>query len=158
MANIQLLPNTDLFTVTADAYAQGCNTLGLMGAGIARQFKDRYSDMAEAYKKFCEIHGFSKDLRGTMYVWDRSAPIILNLFTQYQPGRHPVDEYDECLGYVRTCFERMFAYATTKELDSIAMPQIAAGIYRLDWDDVFEQLVQAYDESDWNGVVMVALK
>lgn len=157
MSKVELHPDTNLFTLEVDAYAQGCNTLGLMGAGIAKQFRDLYPEMADAYKEVCKRSGYSKELCGSFFLWEKSTPIIYNLFTQFQPGRHPENEYQHCLEIIQQCFYEMFNSAVKLDLKTIGIPCIGAGIYRLKWDDVLEQIIQAYDNSNWTGTVHVAL-
>ena len=157
MSKIKLHPATNLFTLEVDAYAHGCNTLGLMGSGIAKQFRDRDPAMTVAYKEVCKNAGYNESLLGGFFFWDKSTPMVYNLFTQFQPGRHPKNEYDKCLLYVGTCFANMFADAANRGLNSIGMPCIGAGIYRLEWDDVFEELIQAYDSMPWDGTVHIAM-
>jgi len=41
----------DLFSSDCPALGQGVNTLGLMGAGIAVEFRRRWPAMAEAYRQ-----------------------------------------------------------------------------------------------------------
>lgn len=45
-----------IFDVPADAYTNTINCVGVMGAGIALEFKKRYPKMFEHYRKQCSTH------------------------------------------------------------------------------------------------------
>ena len=67
---------------------QGVNCRGIMGAGIAVPFKQKYPDMFTEYKTLCDL--FPNLLPGTAQVWigdGTGLPDVVNLFSQYQPGR-----------------------------------------------------------------------
>jgi O-acetyl-ADP-ribose deacetylase (regulator of RNase III) len=38
----------------AQAFAHGCNCQGSMGGGIARAFRERYSEMFDEYRRQCK--------------------------------------------------------------------------------------------------------
>ena len=58
----------DLFSSPAQVIVNTVNTVGVMGKGIALEFKRRYPEMFEKYKKVCE--NASKDLYVT---WDKAV-------------------------------------------------------------------------------------
>ena len=74
---------------------QGTNCRGIMGAGIAVQFKARYPDMFTEYKTLCDL--FPNLLPGTAQVWigDGDIPDVVNLFSQFYPGANAEMEYLE---------------------------------------------------------------
>ena len=45
-----------IFDTPADAYVNTINTRGIMGAGIALEFKNRYPKMFDHYKMMCDKH------------------------------------------------------------------------------------------------------
>ena len=45
-----------IFDIPADAYVNTINCIGVMGAGIALEFKNRYPKMFEHYKEQCSKH------------------------------------------------------------------------------------------------------
>lgn len=85
----------DLFDPEHDftALAQGTNCRGVMGAGIAVPFKQRFPDMFTDYKALCDSsHHF---LPGTAQVWigDGTDIDVINIFSQYHPGANAVMDY-----------------------------------------------------------------
>lgn len=114
----------NLFDVRADILVNTVNCVGVMGKGVALEFKNRYPAMFFAYRAACA----RGDLRiGTIHVWHRDVWII-NLPTK-KDWRN-TSEY-ECIeaglialrNYLR---EQSRAY-------SVAMPPPGCGNGGLDW-------------------------
>lgn len=150
---IQYLPKTNLFTVSADAYAQGVNCKGKMGRGVARQFRIHYPLMYLSYTACCARHFNSATLCGTIHTWyDPDVEFrIYNLFTQHLPGKNAH------LNYVRGCFNQMFNSATISSLKTIAIPDmIGCGIGGLEREDVVRTITESGSESYWKGTLLVA--
>jgi O-acetyl-ADP-ribose deacetylase (regulator of RNase III) len=76
-----------------NALAQGVNTRGIMGSGIAVDFREKFPDMYEDYMDECSK--YSSVLPGLMHQWyDEKGtggcypdnPAVYNLFSQIHPG------------------------------------------------------------------------
>jgi len=125
------------------AIAHGCNCQGVMGAGIALQFKNRYPEMFEWYKFKCQHKDFSP---GDAFVWKGKNYIgrvedryILNLATQDRPGPYARLEWiDQSLRSAIKTFG--------EAVPTIAMPNIGCGIGGLDWEDV-EVVLETLEKS-----------
>lgn len=73
-----------LFASGLPALAHGVNCKGVMGAGIAREFRARWPGMYESYRRRC-LRG--EMLPGEIQPWeDPDGPVIYNLATQQDPG------------------------------------------------------------------------
>src|SRR5436309_7145054 len=70
----------DLFTSQAQTRVNTVNCVGIMGKGVAQEFKKRYSAMFEDYAQRCE----RKQVRlGEPYLYrDRSGVLIVNFPTK----------------------------------------------------------------------------
>lgn len=127
----------DLFTSDAEVLAHGCNCQGVMGAGIAKEFKDRYPGMFKEYNLACKGRTFEP---GSYMVYEAtSSKTILNLATQDYPGRNArLDLIEKSLTK---------ALEAHPELKSIAMPRIGCGIGGLAWEEVervLKRVAKAY--------------
>jgi O-acetyl-ADP-ribose deacetylase (regulator of RNase III) len=72
----------DLLEADVDAYVNAVNTMGVMGKGIALQFKQRYADMFKAYQKACQ----SGELQtGKMQLFDRGDSQCPRYIINFQP-------------------------------------------------------------------------
>lgn len=114
-----------------DALAQGVNTKGKMGAGIAVPFRTKWPDMYTEYQKLCTE--FTDILPGLLHtwanpLWNDQDPIqfVFNLFSQDWPGRH--GNYYWLAS--STLLMRFEAEATG--LERVGLPWIGCGIAGLE--------------------------
>jgi len=124
----------DIFTTTARGIGHGVNTEGVMGAGIAKQFKDRFPVMYIMYRANCLDKIMSG---GDTFVWpiisetEGSLPLyIYNIASQEAPGPNAQ------LDWLRTGVIKAVAHADQMGLDVIALPRIGSGIGGLDEAEV----------------------
>jgi len=127
-----------LFDSTADALAHGCNTIGKMGAGIAREFKERYPEMYRDYVQRCREKTF---LPGQGYLFrNPEKPHIINLATQAESLAR-IEYVDSAFAWLRNSYREL-------EIRSVAMPRIASGLGALDWEEVHTLLRRHLGSSD----------
>jgi O-acetyl-ADP-ribose deacetylase (regulator of RNase III) len=84
MAKEPRLLDGDLLDQKTDVIAHQVNCLGVMGAGVAAQIKDKYPEVYEGYKNFCQEASHSESLLGKCMVCisDDGSPVVANLFGQ----------------------------------------------------------------------------
>lgn len=121
-----------------DALAQGVNTKGKMGAGIAVEFRTRYPQMYAEYKKLCD--DFTDILPGLLHTYNpvKDEPVIFNMFSQDWPG--PYGRYE----LLSSSALLMRMQAESLELDSVGLPWIGCGIAGLKHHNVqhfFERIL-----------------
>lgn len=126
----------DLLAVEADALVNTVNCVGVMGKGVALQFKRRFPDMFRAYKHACD----RGEVRlGRMWVWEtgllEGPRYIINFPTKdHWKGRSRLEWIRDGLVDLRRVIAGL-------ELESVALPPLGAGNGGLDWADV-EPLIQ----------------
>lgn len=114
------------------ALAHGVNCRGVMGAGIAVEFKRRWPQMFTAYAQAC---GTGELTVGGMFAWQVAEDRwVYNLASQDRPGK------DARLDAVATSLEAALAHACVHSVPSIALPRIGCGIGGLDWPEVADVL------------------
>lgn len=117
----------DLFSSPAQVIVNTVNTVGVMGKGIALEFKKRYPDMFENYKKVCDKHNLQT---GKLMLWYGKDHWIL-LFPTKEHWRNPSKmEYIE-KGLM--AFTRKYA---SYNITSIAFPKLGCGNGELNWNEV----------------------
>lgn len=109
------------------AYAHGCNCAGAMGRGIAVQFKERYPEMYREYLRRCKVGEFCP---GDVYLYKNEKEAVFNLGTEkhWRLGAE--------LSFVEQSLTGMVELAKAHHIDRIALPRIAAGLGKLDWEEV----------------------
>ncbi|PJF30997.1 MAG: hypothetical protein CUN51_05830 [Candidatus Thermofonsia Clade 1 bacterium] len=116
-----------LFNSPAQVLVNTVNTVGVMGKGVAKEFKRRYPQMAERYRELCE--------RGLLTVgklWLYRAPDkwILNFPTK----KHWRER--SRLKYIESGLQKFVATYRSRGITSISFPMLGCGNGQLNWDEV----------------------
>lgn len=128
----------DLFAGDESVIAHGCNTRGVMGAGIARAVQEYYwDDVFLPYAKACNGWEF---VPGSAQRCVTENRVVYNLGTQDDPG--PCAKYWWVLLSFANMFEQMHVHGETR----VAVPRIGAGIGGLDWRMVESMIETANSE------------
>lgn len=135
----------DLFELGLSAIGHGCNTVGSMGAGIAREVRRRWPDCYRDYAELCRTGRF---MIGGFHAWEGDGIVVYNLATQVRPGR------DARLDAIRDAVAAALADAQARGLDRLGLPRIGAGIGGLDWSDVRRVLREVAADSPVELVVV----
>jgi O-acetyl-ADP-ribose deacetylase (regulator of RNase III) len=123
----------DLLKAGTEALVNAVNTVGVMGAGLARQFRLAYPHNTAAYEKACR----NKEVRiGRMFVWESGrGPLIVNFPTKTD-WRQPSE-----LAYIAEGLRDLRQVISDYDLRSIAVPALGCGLGGLDWDEVYPLIV-----------------
>lgn len=118
---------TPLFDSPAQTLVNTVNTVGVMGKGIAAEFKRRYPEMFDRYRVFCQ----SKQLDiGKLYLYRTPNKWVLNFPTK-KHWRYPSK-----MVYIEAGLQKFVSTYTECGVSSIAFPQLGCGNGGLNWDDV----------------------
>lgn len=156
----------DILTSTADVICHQVNCKGVMGAGLAKQIKDKYPAVFRYYKARCDEDkrvraelGFSKStllgLTQICYKEDylvgcvKDKQMIVNLFAQDGYGRDKqYTDYDALRKCLKSLSELFRGRATT-----VAIPyQMGCGLGGGDWSvvlPIIEEELAAYTVEIW---------
>lgn len=121
-----------------DVICHGANCLQIMGAGIARQIRDKYPEAYAADKK-TKIAD-DKKLGTFSKAKTKEGFLVYNFYTQYHLGRCAT------LSAIKSCFEKL-KQEITKET-RIGIPAIGCGLGGLNWKDVeklIDEVMVGYD-------------
>lgn len=117
----------DLFKSPARAIVNTVNTVGVMGKGIAKDFKTIYPEMFQKYQFICEKNQFQV---GQLWLYKTNHKWVLNFPTKKdwtQPSK---------LEYIKTGLEKFASTYADKGITSIAFPMLGCGNGGLNWEDV----------------------
>jgi O-acetyl-ADP-ribose deacetylase (regulator of RNase III) len=125
----------DLFTSPAQVLVNTVNTVGVMGKGIAKEFKAIYPDMFRVYQGLCEREELTV---GKLFLHRTPHKWVLNFPTKrHWRQRSRVEDIEAGL---RTFVARYAEY----RLVSIAFPQLGCGNGELDWETQVRPLMERY--------------
>lgn len=132
----------DMFTSKAQIFVQGVNTVGVMGAGIAKQFREKFPDMYNNYKMHCDnnwlnpgdLHTFPNIEEIDWRVRNKPQFIVANIASQDLPGANAR------LSWLSIGLNSLF-FSISGWGYLVAIPQIGCGIGGLDWADVKPMIV-----------------
>ncbi len=133
----------NLLEAEADALVNTVNTQGVLGKGIALQFRKAFPEMEAPYKRACA----TGELRpGTLHVFERDvllAPRYIINFPTKRDWKHPSRMADIQAGLVA-----LVNLVQERGIKSIAVPPLGCGNGGLDWRDVFPMIVDAFARLD----------
>ena len=136
-----------VFNTSAKTIVNTVNCVGVMGAGIALEFKLRFPEMYKDYKKKCD-----KNLVriGRPYIYSHSDDLwILNFPTKkHWKNKSKIDWIEAGLKY----FSKNYSDV---KMESVAFPKLGTNNGGLDWDEV-NGLMEQY-LSDLNIEIYICL-
>ena len=127
--NIIEFSNDDIFKSDAEALVNPVNCVGIMGKGLALQFKQRFPKNFEHYQNWCKekptagcIMCFKTDLEQPKY--------IINFATKnHWRDKSSLIDIEEGL-------KILINIISFHKINSIAIPALGAGLGGLDWNEV----------------------
>jgi O-acetyl-ADP-ribose deacetylase (regulator of RNase III) len=125
----------DILESRAEALVNTVNCVGVMGRGIALQFKNKFPANFKAYEAACERGEVQP---GRMFVystgWVTGPRYIINFPTKrHWRGKSRIEDIEAGLAALRREIEE-------RKIRSIAIPPLGAGLGGLDWKQVRPQI------------------
>ncbi|MBN1804874.1 MAG: macro domain-containing protein [Sedimentisphaerales bacterium] len=125
------LTRGDILKADAEALVNTVNCVGVMGRGIALQFRKAFPENFKAYKSVCD----KKQLHpGTMLVYDlnrfQNPRYIINFPTKrHWKGKSKLED-------IKSGLESLVQEISKRNIRSIAIPPLGCGLGGLDWIQV----------------------
>ena len=128
----------NILNAQAEALVNTVNCVGVMGKGIALQFKKAFPENFKAYKNACQ-RGEVKP--GSMFVFDTGQKLpryIINFPTK----RHWRDKsrYED----IEAGLQALVKEITARNIGSIAIPPLGSGLGGLDWAKIKPMIEKAF--------------
>lgn len=129
------IENRDLFTVPQGYYLAHCISADFaLGAGIAKAFDEVYNMRFRLFREY------------DMYSYEGGDALLIdnvfNLVTK--PKCYHKPRYEAVREALETMKDIMGDLAITK----LAMPKIATGLDRLNWDEVYDIICEVFEDTD----------
>jgi O-acetyl-ADP-ribose deacetylase (regulator of RNase III) len=117
----------DLLAADVEALVNTVNTAGVMGKGLALQFKRAYPTAFEAYRRACQ----AGEVRlGEMHVVDTGTRLIINFPTKgHWRAKSKLADVEAGLQDLARVLEQ-------RTVKSVAVPPLGCGLGGLNWEDV----------------------
>ncbi|MYB35674.1 MAG: macro domain-containing protein [Gammaproteobacteria bacterium] len=133
----------DIIRDEADALVNTVNCVGVMGRGIALQFKKAFPDNFEEYRKACHR---GEVLPGRMFITERDTlagpRFIVNFPTKrHWRGKSRIEDIESGL-------EALGHEIRERDIKSIAIPALGSGLGGLNWSEVKSRIVAALENVD----------
>lgn len=125
----------DMFKSPARVLVNTVNTVGVMGKGIAKDFKEIYPEMFKKYQVLCEKQLFQI---GQLWLYKTEHKWILNFPTKKHWRSKSKVEYIE-LG-----LKKFVSTYAEKGITSISFPMLGCGNGGLDWETEVQPLMERY--------------
>lgn len=134
----------DMMQSGAEALVNTVNTVGVMGKGIALQFKEAFPSNNKAYIDACK----NKELEigKLLPVWDENLQLGRKLIINFPTKTHW--RYPSKYEYIEKGLIALRALLQKEEIKSIAIPPLGCGNGGLDWNKVKPMIEQALSGLD----------
>ncbi len=127
----------NLLTADVDALVNTVNTEGVMGKGLALQFKKAFPENFASYERACKA---GEVKTGQMHIVQRLAsPRFIINFPTKRHWRQPSK-----LEYVRDGLRNLVAQVKRLNIESIAVPPLGCSNGGLEWSAVHPLIIEAF--------------
>lgn len=138
----------DLLRADVDALVNTVNCVGIMGRGVALQFKKAFPSNFADYKSACDR---GEVMPGRMFITRRDAlsgpRFIINFPTKrHWKGKSRIEDIESGLDALRSQIQ-------SHSITSIAIPPLGAGLGGLNWSDVRSRIEQRLADLDIDIIV-----
>ena len=138
----------DILTAPAEALVNTVNCVGVMGRGIALQFKNAYPDNFKAYAAACSRGEVQPGKMLTFETGKFAPKYIINFPTKrHWRGKSRIEDIDIGL-------QALAAEINKRKIKSIAIPPLGSGLGGLNWLDVRPKIEKALAHLDDVDVVV----
>ncbi len=121
----------DLLKADAEALVNPVNCVGVMGKGLALQFKKAFRKNFEAYAAACRRGEVEP---GRMFVFETERLINPRYVINFPTKRHWRDQ--SRLEDIQSGLVALSAEVRDRDIRSIAIPRLGSGLGGLDWSEV----------------------
>ncbi len=130
----------DLLKADVEAVVNAVNTQGVMGKGLALQFRERYPDNYQAYRQACQAGAVRP---GRMLICTRDPserPRYIINFPTKRHWRNPSRMED-----IESGLAALVAEVRCLGIRSVAVPALGCGLGGLPWPGVYERMRHAFE-------------
>ena len=134
------LTQGNLLHAKTEAIVNAVNCVGVMGRGIALQFKKAWPDNFKAYALACK----NKELiPGVMFIYEIQKTTNPRFIVNFPTKRHWRNA--SCIEDIEAGLITLVDEIKQRKIKSIAIPPLGAGLGGLEWSLVYEKIKSAME-------------
>lgn len=131
----------DILQADAEALVNTVNCVGVMGRGIAAQFKKKFEGNFKAYKKACDA---GKVRPGIVLVYDREHLLHPRYIINFPTKKHW--RANSRIEDIESGLRALVAEVRNRKIQSIAIPPLGCGLGGLEWAKVRPIIESAFEK------------
>jgi O-acetyl-ADP-ribose deacetylase (regulator of RNase III)/uncharacterized protein YwgA len=131
----------DILKANAEALVNTVNCVGVMGRGIALQFKKKFPQNFNAYKTLCNKNEMKP---GRVFVFDLERIYYPRYIINFPTKKHW--KANSRLEYIEAGLESLVKEIRNRRISSIAVPPLGCGLGGLDWNVVRPIIEKAFSQ------------
>lgn len=143
---LELIEKGNIFNSSCEFLVNPVNCVGVMGKGLALEFKNKYPLNFEVYKKACDNASFNI---GNLLIVYENNKFIVNFPTK----KHWRNKSD--LEFIKIGLEELKVAIKEFNIKSIALPKLGCGLGGLDWNEVFDLIKDFHNSIEDNVLVQI---
>ena len=141
--------NGNMLTEETDALVNTVNCVGVMGRGIALQFKNAFPDNFKAYAEACKRQEVQP---GRVFVFDTGRLTNPRYILNFPTKRHWRGK--SRMEYIESGLKALQDVIRQKDIRSVAVPPLGTGLGGLNWNEVRLRIEEALGDFDDLHVVI----
>jgi O-acetyl-ADP-ribose deacetylase (regulator of RNase III) len=145
------LTQGDILKADTEALVNTVNCVGIMGRGIALQFKKAFPANFKAYELACKADQVQP---GKMFVHDLNRLYNPRFIINFPTKRHW--KSNSRLEDIQTGLTDLIAVVQQQQIRSIAIPPLGCGLGGLNWEDVKPLIMEAFQTVPEINVLLFA--
>lgn len=130
----------NLLQEPTEALVNTVNCVGVMGKGIALQFKQAFPENYQEYKKACDAQ---KVQPGQMFTF-ATGNLLPKYIINFPSKRHWQNKSE--LEDIKTGLTALVAEVQRLQIKSLAIPPLGCGNGGLDWNEVKPLIIEAFSQ------------
>lgn len=143
---LELIEKGNIFNSSCEFLVNPVNCVGVMGKGLALEFKNKYPLNFEIYKKACDNTSFNI---GNLLI----VPVDNKFIVNFPTKKHWRNKSD--LEFIKIGLEELKVAIKDFNIKSIALPKLGCGLGGLDWNEVFDLIKDFHNSIEDNVLVQV---
>jgi O-acetyl-ADP-ribose deacetylase (regulator of RNase III) len=133
------LTQGDILKADAEALVNTVNCVGVMGRGIALQFRKAFPENFKAYEFVCKAHQVQP---GKMFMYDLNRLYNPRLIINFPTKRHWKNK--SRIEDIKAGLGDLINVVRQQQIHSIAIPPLGCGLGGLNWEEVRPLIIEAF--------------